>query len=69
MSEDAHDLALKKLTRLRENGYDPREVIEQSIFMNWQGLFEVKTASRQTERDRMRADVLRKIKEEEASKK
>jgi hypothetical protein len=39
----AVELAVKTLDRLRKEGNDPKEVLEQSIFNSWQGLFELKT--------------------------
>jgi len=47
MTEQAKQLALKKLVDLNKNGYSPKLVIEQSIERGWAGLFEV-TAQRQT---------------------
>jgi hypothetical protein len=41
MTERAKELAIRKLQGLKEEGSDPREVLEQSIFNSWQGLFEV----------------------------
>lgn len=35
-------LATNKLQKLKERGYDPKEVLEQSIFNSWQGLFEIR---------------------------
>jgi hypothetical protein len=38
----ARELSLGTLTRLREQGQDPRKVIEQSIERGWTGLFDVR---------------------------
>ncbi len=38
----ARELSLRKLTRLRDEGHDPRAVIEQSIERGWTGLFPLK---------------------------
>lgn len=46
MTDQAKQLALKKLVDLNKNGYSPKLVIEQSIERGWAGLFEV-TAQRQ----------------------
>lgn len=43
-SPHAQSLLLKDLEKLRQRGYDPKEVLEQSIKNNWLGLFEVKEA-------------------------
>ena len=42
MTDYARHLAVKKLERLKDEGYDPVEVLNQSIFECWQGLFPVK---------------------------
>ncbi len=39
MTEYAMTLAIKKLDRLRLQGYDPSMVLDQSTFESWQGLF------------------------------
>ncbi|HUT63570.1 MAG TPA: hypothetical protein VMZ04_06405 [Anaerolineae bacterium] len=39
LSEKAKELAIEKLTELRDAGNDPSKVIKQSIFSGWQGLF------------------------------
>lgn len=42
MTDYAKKLALNKLVKLYNQGNDPTEVLNQSIFNSWQGLFEVK---------------------------
>lgn len=42
MTDTARKWAVEALNRLRVKGYDPSEVLEQSVFNSWQGLFEVK---------------------------
>jgi hypothetical protein len=42
MTVDAERLSLQTLTRLREEGHDPKAVIEQSIERRWIGLFPIK---------------------------
>lgn len=42
MTVKAKNLAIKQLAKLRDGGNDPVEVIDQSIFHNWSGLFAVK---------------------------
>ena len=39
LSVHAAELALRKLERLRKEGHDPTQVIEQSILSGWKGLF------------------------------
>ena len=39
MTEYAKELAIKKLTKLHKEGYNPKDVIESSIENNYQGLF------------------------------
>ena len=41
-TDDAKALCLRTLTKLREQGHEPRAVIEQSIERGWTGLFPVK---------------------------
>lgn len=43
LGDYAEQLALRDLTKLREQGQDPKAVIDQSIFRSWKGLFPVKT--------------------------
>lgn len=38
----AQDLLVRKLGQLRNEGHDPKAVLEQSIINSWQGLFELK---------------------------
>lgn len=42
ISENGMGLALGKLERLAAEGHDPNEVLDQSTFYSWQGLFEIK---------------------------
>src|SRR2546429_671442 len=42
MTERAKQMAVRKLADLRSQGYDPGEVLDQSIFMCWLGLFPLK---------------------------
>ena len=43
LTEAGIRIGIKKLSRLRDDGEDVDEVIEQSIFEKWQGFFPVKT--------------------------
>lgn len=45
LSDRAVTLALNKLTELRNEGYDPGKVLDQSTFKDWQGLFPLKDDS------------------------
>lgn len=47
LTDYAVQLAIKTLARLREEGNDPQEVLDQSIMNSWQGLFAVKKAVHQ----------------------
>jgi len=42
MTPDGMKLAVNKLFKLMDSGNDPIQVLQQSVFNNWQGLFEVK---------------------------
>lgn len=42
LSDRARNIAVKKLQDLYRQGYSPEDVLEQSIFMCWQGLFEIR---------------------------
>lgn len=42
LTERAREIAVKKLLQLRSQGFSVEEVLEQSIFNSWQGLFEVR---------------------------
>ena len=48
MTDRAMRLAFGILDDLRARGFDPGEVLDQSIFMAWQGLYEPKGASNGT---------------------
>lgn len=42
ITENGMGLAIGKLEKLASQGHDPNEVLNQSIFYSWQGLFEIK---------------------------
>lgn len=42
MTARAKTMAVKELIKLKESGNDPGEVLRQSVFNSWQGLFAVK---------------------------
>ena len=42
---EARTLAIRSLTQLREQGFDPKAVIEQSILRGWNGLFPISKES------------------------
>lgn len=42
MTEYAVRLAIDKLWKFKEQGYDPKSILEQSILNSWQGLFPVR---------------------------
>jgi hypothetical protein len=46
MTNKAKILAVKKLADLQVEGHDPKEVLEQSIFYSWQGLFPIRQEMR-----------------------
>ena len=46
MTLRAKELAVKKLSDLQVEGHDPKEVLEQSIFYSWQGLFPIRQETR-----------------------
>jgi len=39
ITDHAVELAIKELEKLKSNGYDPKDVLNQSILNSWQGLF------------------------------
>lgn len=39
MTDEAKDLAISTLEKLKEEGHPPGEVLNQSVFNSWQGLF------------------------------
>lgn len=45
-TQNAFKIAIDKLSKLKELGNDTKEVLEQSIFNSWQGLFEVRKESK-----------------------
>jgi hypothetical protein len=45
MTDAAQRMAVAELAKLRDQGQDPTEVLRQSTFKSWQGLFPVKEAS------------------------
>jgi hypothetical protein len=46
MTDHAKKLAIRKLDELRQEGSDPRDVLEQSVLRGWQGLFAVEADRR-----------------------
>jgi len=42
LTPDAHNVSIRSLTRLRAQGHNPVEVIEQSVMAGWTGLFQLK---------------------------
>lgn len=42
MTPRAEELAIKKLKRLINQGYNNTDILEQSVFNSWQGLFPIK---------------------------
>ena len=42
MTKRAETIGIRKLEALMAEGYDPNEVLDQSTFNSWQGLFPVK---------------------------
>jgi len=46
MSDYAKKLAIGELSKLRDAGNDPAEVLNQSTLNSWQGLFEVKVKNK-----------------------
>ena len=43
MTDRAIELAIENLEKLKNEGYDPKAVLEQSILNSWQGLFPLKS--------------------------
>jgi len=39
LTEKAEELAIKRLASFQDKGYEPKEILEQSILNGWQGLF------------------------------
>ena len=56
MTDGAVNLAIKTLLELKAAGHDPREILEQSIFNSWQGLFPVQKETRRANGKRNSAD-------------
>lgn len=48
ITENAKGLAVKKLEQFAAQGHNPAAILNQSTFHSWQGLFEVKNGSGQT---------------------
>lgn len=46
LTDGARRLAVRRLESLRMDGHSPKDVLEQSIFMGWQGLWPVKRGDR-----------------------
>lgn len=42
MTKRAETIAIRKLEKLMFEGHDPNEVLDQSTFNSWQGLFGIK---------------------------
>lgn len=63
MTEQAQRLALKRLEALREQGDDPRQVIDATILNGWRGVFPLKPPpeARQRTRDEERRRVYEAI--------
>jgi len=49
MTDRAISLAVNTLTKLREEGYEPGAVLDQSVMNSWQGLFPIQE-DRRTQR-------------------
>jgi uncharacterized protein YdaU (DUF1376 family) len=47
MTSRAEELAIKKLENFKEMGFNPVDIINQSIEMGWKGLFEINNKARQ----------------------
>lgn len=47
MTQRAMELAVIELAKLRDQGHDPKAVLDQSTLHSWQGLFEVKGVAQQ----------------------
>jgi hypothetical protein len=45
MTPKAQNLAIKKLAKLKADGHSPKEVLEQTIYNGWRGLFPIKQES------------------------
>jgi hypothetical protein len=45
LTDEAKTLAIAELGKLRDQGHDPRAVLEQSVFRGWRGLFPLKADS------------------------
>jgi hypothetical protein len=43
LSQRATEIAIKELTKLRDEGQDPSEVLDQSTLQDWRGLFPVRS--------------------------
>ena len=55
MTERAKQLAIKKLDELMKQGYPPKDVLSQSIYNGWKGLFPLKTEKESWHDKRARA--------------
>jgi hypothetical protein len=73
LTAHALGLALRRLGGLRAQGFAPEEVLDQSTFNAWQGLFPIKEADheqrksfRQLEEDRGIRQIERFVRSEEA---
>jgi hypothetical protein len=52
LTKYAKSLAIKRLNTLRKEGHDPGEVLDQSIFNSWQGLFPISDSTSKQEDNR-----------------
>lgn len=60
MTEYAMKLAIKKLDKLRRQGYDPSMVLDQSTFESWQGLFPLREEPSGDRASRKTFDAMRR---------
>jgi hypothetical protein len=70
LTERATRIAIRELTKLRDQGQDPAEVLDQSTFQDWRGLFPVRSngngqthfyESRETIRNRRNAEAIARV--------
>lgn len=57
----AKKIAIKKLNALRLQGNDPIEVLEQSIFNSWQGLFPIREVGPALDFDEENRRAIRRV--------
>lgn len=58
MTPKAESLAIRKLEKLKDNGDNPKEVLEQSIMNSWAGLFPLKDSRFLSEQDNSRKGAI-----------